>query len=83
MKNVFFFEVDVQRLEKSHKLHNDLPFLPQTMKIEKVAASLHDKTEYVIHTRNSKQALNHALFLNIFSPSPYFSLYLDSDIKTE
>ena len=30
MKNVFFFffEGDVQRLEKSHKLHNDLPFLP-------------------------------------------------------
>ena len=53
------------------------------MKIEKVAASLHDKTEYVIHTRNSKRALNHALFLNIISPSPYFSLYLDSDIKTE
>ena len=53
------------------------------MKIEKVAASLHDKTEHVIHTRNSKQALDHALFLNIFSLSPYFSLYLDSDIKTE
>ena len=29
MKNVVvFFEGDVQRLEKSHKLHNDLPFLP-------------------------------------------------------
>ena len=28
MKNVFFFfEVDVQRFEKSHTLHNDLPFL--------------------------------------------------------
>ena len=26
-------------------------------------ANLHDKTEYVIHIRNSKQALNHRLIL--------------------
>ena len=25
----YFFEVDVQYLEKLHELHNDLPFLPQ------------------------------------------------------
>ena len=31
--------------------------------IEKLVASLHNKTEYVIHTRNSNQALNHRLFL--------------------
>ena len=30
-------------------------------KIEKLAANLHDKTEYVIHMRNLKQALNHGL----------------------
>ena len=36
------------------------------MKIERVGklvASLHDKTEYVIHIRNLKQALNHGLVL--------------------
>ena len=27
--------------------------------VEKLVASLHDKTEYVIHIRNLKQALNH------------------------
>ena len=27
-------------------------------KVEKVVATLHDKTEYVIHIRNLKQALN-------------------------
>ena len=46
----YFLEVDVQYLEKLHKLHNDLPFLPQRMKIEnveKVVANLYDKTEYV------------------------------------
>ena len=31
--------------------------------VEKLVANLHDKTEYVIHTRNSKQALNHGLAL--------------------
>ena len=60
----YFLEVDVQYLEKLHELHNDLPFLPERMKIEKVeklVANLHDKTEYVIHIRNLKQALNHGL----------------------
>ena len=62
----YFLEVDVQYLEKLHKLHNDLPFLPKRMKIEKVkklVANLHDKTKYVIQIRNLKQALNHGLVL--------------------
>ena len=29
--------------------------------IEKFVPNLHDKTEYVIHIRNLKQALNHGL----------------------
>ena len=53
-----FLEVDVQYLENLHELYNDLPYLPERMKIEKVA-NLHDKTEYVIHIRKLKQALNH------------------------
>ena len=32
----YFLEVDVQYLEKLHELHNDLPFLPERIKIEKV-----------------------------------------------
>ena len=62
----YFLEVDVQYSEKLHELHNDLPFLPKRMKIEKVeklVTNLHDKTEYVIHIRNLKQALNHGLIL--------------------
>ena len=31
----YFLEVDVQYPEDLHKLHNDLPFLPERMKIEK------------------------------------------------
>ena len=60
----YFLEVDVQYLEKLHELHNDLPFLAERMKIEKVenlVANLHDKVEYVIHIRNLKQALNQGL----------------------
>ena len=60
----FFLEVDVQYSEKLHKLYNDLPFLPERMKleeVEKLVASLCDKTEYVIRIRNSKQPLNHGL----------------------
>ena len=32
----YFLEVDVQYIEKLHKLHNDLPFLSERIKIEKV-----------------------------------------------
>ena len=62
----YFLEVDVQYPGKLHDLHDDLPFLPERMKIEKIgkrAASLHGKTEYVIHIRHLKQALNHGLVL--------------------
>ena len=53
-------------LKKLHKRHNDLLFLPERMKFEKVEkliTNLHDKFEYVIHRRNLKQALNHGLVL--------------------
>ena len=60
----YFLEIDVQYFEKLSKIHNDLPFLPERKKIEKVeklVANLHDKTEYVGHIRNLKQALDHGL----------------------
>ena len=49
-----------------HKLHNDLPFLPEEMKTKKfgiLLANLNDKKEYFIHIRSLKQALNHGLVL--------------------
>ena len=36
----YFLAVDVQYLEKLHKIHNDLLFFPQRMKTEKVANPL-------------------------------------------
>ena len=58
----YFIEVDFQYPEKLHELHNDSLFLPDRMKlgkIKKLLANLHDKTDYVIHIGNLKQALNH------------------------
>ena len=51
----YFLEVSVQYTEKLHELHNDLPFLPATIKIEnveKLLPNLHAKAEHVVHTRN-------------------------------
>ena len=65
----YFLEVDVQYLKKLYELHNDLRVLPGRMKIlkvEKLVANLHDKTEYVIHIRNLKQALNCGLLVKMF-----------------
>ena len=47
-------------------LHNDLPFLLERnkiKKIEKLVTNLCDKSEYVIHIKNLKQALKHGLIL--------------------
>ena len=58
----YFLEVDVQYTEKLYELYNDLSFLPERIKIEKVV-NLHDKSEYVLYIRNLKQGLNHGLVL--------------------
>ena len=53
----YFLEVDVQYPEKLQERHNDLPFLPERRKFEKVeklGTNLHDKTEYVIHITKFK-----------------------------
>ena len=60
----YLLEVDTQYPEKLHELHDDLPFLPDKIKIEKFEkpeANLHDKSEYVTLIRKLKQALNHGL----------------------
>ena len=63
----YFLEVDVQHPEKLDEPHNDLRFLLERTKIEKVeklVTNLHDKTEYIIHITNLKEALSHGLILN-------------------
>ena len=55
-------------LKKILDLHNDLPFLPEKGKIEKVekhVVNLNDKIEYVVHIICLKQSLNNRL--NLFN----------------
>ena len=62
----YFPEVDVKYPEKLYDLHNDLPFLPERRKIEKIeklAFNLHDKTEYPIYIRKLKKTFNRGLVL--------------------
>ena len=64
--NGYFLEVNVQYTKNLHNHHNDLPFFPERIKMEKVKkteADFHDKEEYVIHIKSLKQALNHGLAL--------------------
>ena len=55
----------------------------KTEKVKKLVATLHDKTEYVIHIRNLKQALNHGLVLKKvhraikFDPNAWLKPYID------
>ena len=47
-------------------LHKDLPFLPESKKVnkvEKLICSIENKEKYVIHIRALEQALNHGLVL--------------------
>ena len=87
-----FLEVGVQYLEKLHERHINLSFLPERMNIEKVeqlVANLQDKTEYVIHIRNLKQALNRGLILKKvlevteFNRNAWLKAYIDmkSDLR--
>ena len=85
-----FLEVDIQNPEELHELHNDLPLLPERMKIEKVeelVTNLHDNNEYVIYRRKLKQALRHGRVLKKvhvvinFNKKVWLKLYIE--INTE
>ena len=58
--------MDVKYLKRLHKLHSDLTFLPERMKIDKcnkLVCNLSNKKKYVTHINSLKQALNHGLKL--------------------
>ena len=58
----YFLEVDVQYLEKLQEIHNDLPILPEWMKIKNIEKlGLLYMVKLDIDIRNLKQALNHGL----------------------
>ena len=62
----YFLEVDVECPKKLFGSHNNLLFLPERKKLEKVEKivfGMEDKEKCVIHIRALKQALNHGLIL--------------------
>ena len=62
----YIFEVDVKYPKNLYKLHSDLPFLPERMKInnsKKLVCSICDKKNYILHISALKQALDHGLEL--------------------
>ena len=72
------------------ELHKDLPFFPERIKIEKVkklVSNSHDKTEYFIHKKNLKQALNHGLIFKkvyrviIFNQKSRLKSHVDMNAK--
>ena len=82
----YILEVDVKYPKELHDLHNDLPFLPKKMKIDKckkLVCNLHNKKKYVVHIKSLKQALNHGLKLKRihriieFSQKAWFKPYRD------
>ena len=82
----YIFEVDVEYPKNIHKLHSDLPFLPERMKIDKctkLVCSTQNKENYVVHIRALKQALNHGLKLAKvhriiqFDQEAWLKLYID------
>ena len=62
----YILEVDVKYPKRLLKLHSDLPFLSERMKIDKcnkLVCKLSNKKKYVTHINSLKQALNHGLKL--------------------
>lgn len=60
----YIIEVDVEYPDGLHNLHNDLPFMPERMKLkggEKLCTTLKDKKNYTIHYRNLQQAISNGL----------------------
>ncbi|XP_071057056.1 uncharacterized protein [Onthophagus taurus] len=78
----YILDVDIAYPERLHNLHNDLPFLaenliPPNCKCEsdkRLIPNLFDKTNYVIHYRNLKQAVAHGLIIITYFEKDFFKL---------
>ena len=62
----YFLKVDVEYLKRLQNFDNDLPFLPEKMKIKKCntfVCNVFEKNKYAVHIGTLKQVLNHRLLL--------------------
>ena len=83
-------EVDVEQLKDLHKLHSDLPFLPERMKInkcDKLTCTVQNKKNYVVHIRALKGSLNDRLKLTMvrriiqFDQEDWLKPYIDTNTE--
>ena len=86
----YFLEVDFDYAKELFDLHKDLPFLPESKKVdkaEKLICDTEDKKKYVIYKRALKQALNHRLRLKKvhriiqFKQRAWLKAYIDMNTK--
>ena len=86
----YLLEVDVKYPKELYDLHNDLPFMCEKLKINKVekpVPNLYDKKKYIIHIRALGRAFKHGLILEKvhsvieFNQSAWLKPYIN--FKTE
>ena len=86
----YFLDLDIEYPKNLHKMHSDLPFLPEWGKIgktEKLVCSIEDKEKYVMHINALKQALNHGSRLIIvhrvieFNQEAWLKPYIDMNTE--
>ena len=82
----YLLEVDVKYPKELYDLHNDLPFMCEKLKINKVGKlvpNLYNKKKYIIYIRALDQALKHGLILEKvhriieFNQSAWLKPYID------
>ena len=86
----YILEVNVNYPKNLNGLHEDVPFLPERMKIgkcKKLVCNFYDKKKLFVHIRSLKQALNHGLTLKKvhrviqFNQEAWFKPYVDMNTK--
>ena len=86
----YFLEVDIDYPKELFNLHKDLPFLPESKKVnkvEKLICDIEDKKKYVIHIRALKQAINNGLRLKKvhriiqFKQKAWLKVYIDMNTE--
>ena len=83
----YILEVDVEYTKNLHAPHKDLSFSSERMKINKLACTVQNKENYVIHIIALKQEIDHGLILKKvhrvieFKQEAWLKQYIDMNTK--